>query len=89
MTLVMSSSNNNLIPFLLMNNLARVFKYKGHNIIYKFILVFKKQGRKEDIKSIAESILEDVYGYDYFSDLPSADKIQDINDLVDMLEELH
>lgn len=80
---------NNLIPFLLMNNLARVFKYKGHNIIYKFILVFKKQGRKEDIKSIAESILEDVYGYDYFSDLPSADKIQDINDLVDMLEELH
>lgn len=80
---------NNLIPFLLMNNLARVFKYKGYNDIYKFIIVFKQQGREEDIKSIAKTIIEEVYGYDYLNELSPKDKIQEINDLVGMLEELH
>ena len=82
---------NNLIPFLLMNDLARVFKYKGHDgIIYKFIIVFKQQGKEEDTISIVEKILEDIFDpYKDFIEIPSEHKIEEINNLVEQLEELH
>lgn len=77
----------NLIPFLLMNNLARVFKYKGHNDrIYSAIIVFKQQGKEKDTKSIAKIILQDV---DSFSEESSEYQIEEINDLVEQLKELH
>ena len=79
---------NNLIPFLLMNDLTRVFKYKGHyEGIYKIIIVFKEQGKERDIISIAENILQDVY--DSYEEESSQYKIELMNDLVEQLEELH
>ena len=81
---------SNLVPFLLMNNLTRIFKFKGYTSnIYKIIIVFKLQDGEKDLIDIAEEILTDInrtYSFNENDDIqPSVDEV---DDLVEDLEEI-
>ena len=81
---------SNIVPFLLMNNLTRIFKFKGYiSNIYKVIIVFKLQDGEKDLIDIAEEILTDInrtYSFNENDDIqPSVDEV---DDLVEDLEEI-
>ena len=83
---------NNLIPFLLMNNLTRVFKYTGQDgliqneLIYEIIIVFNRKDKKESTMDIAEKILRQ---YDYFIENSGLLFEKEVKDIAENLEEFH
>lgn len=78
---------NNLIPFLLMNNLARVFKNKGNDsFISKIIIVFNRKDKKESTIEIAENIL---HQYDDFIENSGPLFLKEVKNIAEDLEELH
>lgn len=78
---------NNLVPFLLMNNIARVFKNKRNDsFISKIVIVFNRKDKKESTTEIAENIL---HQYDDFIENNGPLFEKEVKNIAEDLEELH
>lgn len=78
---------NNLVPFLLMNNIARVFKNKRNDsFISKIVIVFNRKDKKESTTEIAENIL---HQYDDFIENSGPLFEKEVKNIAEDLEELH
>ena len=78
---------NNLVPFLLMNNIARVFKNKRNDsFISKIVIVFNRKDKKESTTEIAENIL---HQYDDFIENSGPLFEKEVKDIAENLEEFH